>query len=140
MSCQSILSYNSRAHQLTSSPNILTEEDLLAQQSELRKRKLVYYSFLVGTPTVAFLVLGARSFVVIPAVLGHYIGKCFSLSSRLNNSSPSLNDFQNTEENLHKLIMSANGIETGSLLNAGILTTPKNFAKHYQHLERNKYV
>ena len=77
-----------RQSTLLTSPSLVTDQELFAQKSDLRKRKFVYCSWLVGVSAAGIIVFKSKGlFAVLSIYAGHKIGSIFSNSCDLSSKT-----------------------------------------------------
>lgn len=77
-----------RQSTLLSSPSLVTDQELMAQKSDLRKRKFVYYACLFGISSTGIIVYKSKGlFAVLSIYAGHKVGSIFSNSCSFSSNS-----------------------------------------------------
>lgn len=64
---------------LLNNPELVSNQELLSLQSNLRKRSLIYYAWFLGIPAAGIVLLRAKGlFALSLFYIGHKLGKCYS--------------------------------------------------------------
>lgn len=128
-----------RQSALLSSPSLVSDEELFAQRSDLRKRKFVYFAFLVGISATGIVVLKSKGlFAVLSIYAGHRIGS--KLSDSCAFSSKSSIFAQNALNSLGKHHDEIAHFNYMPLVPAGKTSDYCTVADNYHRVQRSKYI
>lgn len=120
----------------------MQEKDFFAQAQELRKRRMIFWGFTIGTPLLTMFLTRNTYFIIIPTAFGYCLGNSISQSLLFNKVSPNSDMILNSSiQSFLSHFVLANGIpytDDTSTYNSR-LGKSLGFIERYHMLENKKY-